>query len=85
MPHKLCLLTVFSLVHDWQLGEKGNKQVRRKTRPFHSLSFFLYQETVFILSLSKRVVERKHSKKGEEFFVVSSNKVTYVAQDKAGK
>jgi len=42
-------------------------------------------ETVFILSLSKRVEERKHSKKEEEFFVVSSNKVAYVAQDKAGK
>ncbi|KAK2551729.1 hypothetical protein P5673_027331, partial [Acropora cervicornis] len=44
----------------------------------------LQEETVFILSLSKRVEERKHSKKEEEFFVVSSNKVAYVAQDKAG-
>ena len=85
--HTNCVCWLFFLQSTTgRLEKKGISKLDAKLDVFDPLSlFFSNQETVFIPSLSKRVEKRKHSKKEEEFFVTSSRKVAYVAQDKAGK
>lgn len=66
------------------MEKKGISKLDAKLDLFIRCPFFFVSENR-LHSFTFEAGGGKHSKKEEEFFVVSSNKVSYVAQDKAGK